>query len=365
MNIPIIKLENHTSKIMSGGHFQEMIQLLNSSVEQKHIWNTDFVEMKSFLSRYLEVTVKHYSEYYTDNHSNTGADGGYTSGWYSDVYVPVGEPALHTIVGNVKKLKKLRNENLIDYIFTLESWIDVSLKMKELKSYIEKGRKPNANAKEKYVAPMSSKKDLDKVESILKELTSKMRDDLISIWTDDYINNFNDIIKMAKNKKLKDSYNAIRNEFERYKHPYKDVVDSASQNYNVFDMDRMGNGQVASVSFVRGYKKVITQMATEQAEFAIETFIHKNKEKLTSIVGKKGNLKDIGIDVDSNRGVVEGYLNFTFLDGSGFMVKNKIVVKSNRDKQFMQYPTTFHNIVLVDGTKKKMFSEKEMNELFV
>jgi len=52
-----------------------------------------------------------------------------------------------------------------------------------------------------------------------------------------------------------------------------------------------------------------------------------------------------------------------FSDGTSFTVKNAVVVKVNQfGTWFVQYPTTFHNVVFRNGKKKAKLSEKQMNE---
>ncbi len=92
----------------------------------------------------------------------------------------------------------------------------------------------------------------------------------------------------------------------------------------------------------------------------------KNSMKLSRIVNGKGNLKKASI-LRINVGPYDygGELKFEFKDGSSFLVKNKTVFKrSHLGTPFYQFPTTFHNVVLPDGSKMSGVNEKTMLEVF-
>jgi hypothetical protein len=59
----------------------------------------------------------------------------------------------------------------------------------------------------------------------------------------------------------------------------------------------------------------------------------------------------------------EGELICVFHDGTQFTVRNKVVYKmSMGGNDFVQFPTTFHNVLWPDGKKISMVPEKQMNE---
>ena len=82
--------------------------------------------------------------------------------------------------------------------------------------------------------------------------------------------------------------------------------------------------------------------------------------------GGKANLKSVKI-LSINKGHTNygGEMMFEFKDGSRFVVRNKTVVKSSRlGTLFHQFPTTFHDVVLPDGSKFQSPSERNMAEVF-
>lgn len=100
-----------------------------------------------------------------------------------------------------------------------------------------------------------------------------------------------------------------------------------------------------------------------------EQFLAKNSRKLKAIVDAKGMklLSDPEIlHARASRGVFEGDIRIQFSDRSEFRVTNKIVLKQNRfGTIFNQFPTTFHDVKMPDGSKMGQPSEERMNTIFV
>jgi len=102
-----------------------------------------------------------------------------------------------------------------------------------------------------------------------------------------------------------------------------------------------------------------------------EGFLSKNIQKLSNIIDLKGNLSTIvdlpskPVTVRSGRGALEAGFRLTFNDKSEFSVVNKIITNySMRGLPFYQYPTTFHDVKLPDGSKLSMPSEEKMVKEF-
>lgn len=115
------------------------------------------------------------------------------------------------------------------------------------------------------------------------------------------------------------------------------------------------------------WKKEISGWAKGMANQAKEQFISKNEVKLGRIVNTKGNLKTAKI-LSLHDGSYDygGEIKFEFEDGSSFIVRNKTVWKvSQLGRPFLQFPTTFHNVIFPDGSKMTgSASEKRMIETF-
>lgn len=117
-----------------------------------------------------------------------------------------------------------------------------------------------------------------------------------------------------------------------------------------------------------GWEAEARKEAKEQADIMQQEFVIKNSMKLKSIVDTKGvglTQAPIGRNLRvGGRGLV-GEMDFIFTDGSKFTVRNKVVYKvSTLGKGFAQFPTTFHNAVLPDGTKMPEPNERTINDVF-
>ncbi len=120
-----------------------------------------------------------------------------------------------------------------------------------------------------------------------------------------------------------------------------------------------------SVSFAQGYTNTYRAAAQRHAKQIRDAFVSKNTDRISRIVQRKGNLKGAKVLSMNSGADYGGEIRFDFFDGSSFVVRNKTVEKlSQLGKWFYQYPTTFHRVILPDGTSMKKPSEKRMNEVF-
>ena len=119
------------------------------------------------------------------------------------------------------------------------------------------------------------------------------------------------------------------------------------------------------------WQEILEKIATDQVTEMQNMFVYKNTAKLAPILSAKGDMGEITTDSISTRGgIIVAYLTFTFSDGSHFGVKQSIVHSytyprwgGGSPKFFPRFPTTFHDVVLPDGTKMYP-SEENMNEIF-
>lgn len=107
--------------------------------------------------------------------------------------------------------------------------------------------------------------------------------------------------------------------------------------------------------------------AEGHADAVVKAFIAKNLAKLVTIVEAKGNIETAEVVNDAIRGGgMEGWIAFTFKDGSRFAVNNQIVFVENQyGTRFNRFPLTFHGVRLASGAMMKQPSERKMNEEFV
>jgi len=230
--------------------------------------------------------------------------------------------------------------------------------LKQLKPMIVKGRKPDPNAPEKYVPPAGAIKDLRKVNELLTGMTDNIRKRVIDSSkryyrdvVDTYINETNGMISPHEWAKEK------RNNF------YPQVL-------NVL-VHQTGDYGKQIYKPIDAIDKRIDLMAERDGEAVLQRFIAKNTDKLASIIGEKGGLKQassLGIQIEGHD--ISGKMRFKFDDGSMFDVWSSVVLhfssggRLTSGQPFYRYPTTFHNIVTPNGETMRAATEEWMNETF-
>ena len=114
------------------------------------------------------------------------------------------------------------------------------------------------------------------------------------------------------------------------------------------------------------YKATLEKMAQSTADEIVDNFVYKNTGKIAYVVFTKNNLKSVtlsNIKIDS--GVVECNLNCHFKDGSSFIATTSVVLSYSKfGKPFYRFPTTFHEVMLPDGSRLAGPSEQKMEEVF-
>lgn len=114
------------------------------------------------------------------------------------------------------------------------------------------------------------------------------------------------------------------------------------------------------------FKTALAALAQKDAAELRDAFIFKVVSKIAPIVEAKGNLASV--DEVSNTisvGRLSGMLAITFADGARFLVDNNVVYSSSvRNRLFVRFPLTFHNVILADGSRMKQPSEERMHSIF-
>ena len=192
-------------------------------------------------------------------------------------------------------------------------------------------------------------KDVKKVIDILTELTKEKRDEI-------FANEHKFLTRLASQivKYLEENPGIKRH--KAYDH-------FADHPMLSFLFSRMVD---ANMKLNDDWEDYIKKMAQEAADQLIDGFIYKNTGKIAYVIYKKNNMKSVKLDkVRLGQGKVECDLHFEFKDGSRFTATSSVVQASSKHgKWFYRYPTTFHNVVLPDGSKMSMPSEQKMEEVF-
>jgi len=114
------------------------------------------------------------------------------------------------------------------------------------------------------------------------------------------------------------------------------------------------------------FKAELVALAEKEAAELREAFISKVVRKLAPIVEAKGNLASVTeVSNTIQVGRLSGMLAIAFTDGSRFVVDNNLVYSSSvRNREFMRFPLTFHDVILADGSRMKKPSEERMHSIF-
>lgn len=111
----------------------------------------------------------------------------------------------------------------------------------------------------------------------------------------------------------------------------------------------------------------VKTLAKKGAEDIEQFFLHRAIEKLGPILSTKKGLDSILIlSADADNRTLGCRLAVKFQDGSSFEVKHKAVYVwgENSPNGFYRFPTTFHNVILPDGSVMGKPSEERMHSIF-
>lgn len=336
--------------------FQEQVlPIINTALATGKIYNVDIKPITSYINRALEDA---FDAYWYD---------GYRSIPYEERDAAANEISrmdwnyLHIAPTNLKKVTKLQkthpdNEDIKRVLLYLEEIIPLADAIKSIKQgKIIKGRKVSDEpVKQRYTPPPAKQDDLKRVQDVLNSLTEKFRKKLEG----NHIDQQNNAVNLYKKKRLEEP--------------------GETRLFRMFPRDGGLKMMLQPLVDARGnvradVDKIIKEKAERYAEEVLSTFIFKNMSKLTTIIGGKGNLKEVKLLRSNfgNRGM-EGSLKLSFEDGSSFEVDTKTVFGissggrwTGGGKEFVRYPTTFHAVILPDGSTLKSPSEKKMNTIFL
>lgn len=355
---------------------ESLLDKLESAINGGEIWNVDWTDLKDDVGRVLSSAMdKIHRKFhearqrYKEDHPEYkdlafGADYEYTSAYP------------HMVSQKIKKLKtpKIRkafretdpyvtDEMYQELIDVFEEFESVTSALKETKSKVKKGRKPNPDAKPAYVPPPASVKSLKMIQDKVEEVTESMYNNLVKAYKD----HFTGMVDRYFARRSKDNESPYR--MREFQGGNASIISSF--------ITQQKEGSTYSGSMNDPYRKRddyeerIERASKEQADIVRDRYKIKMMKKLGSIVGKKSEkgvaLKSVSVGhLVATAGTFEGWMNFEFEDGSKFRVQNKVVTKwSQRGNPFHQYPTTFHDVEFANGKEYKMRSEEQMNKDFV
>lgn len=353
--------------------FEEIVQKLTSALERKQVWNVDYNDWKGMLSNLAETALRmtegslprpitfalymaDFSTYFSWNSAKKQASllekFRETVGKSKIVY-DRDKVEHHVTEDEMKKLDQLLL--IAKAMFKFKEAFDA------LKPHVQKGRKPNEN-----VDPNAFRRQLGSEASI------KLVKDSISAGVKEQLDEyetairkfFEGILNGLKSKKQcsDDELEPIQVQVLQRCFTYEQSHEKRGKTYV-----RIFNNLKPNDAFAGYADKEAKEMRTSIEQ----RFLHKNVQKLSHIVELKGNLVAINkmpakpVHISHQAGVIEAGFHYTFADGSEFVVVNKVVFKySMRGQPFEQFPTTFHDVKLPDGSQLKTPSEEKMVKEF-
>lgn len=335
--------------------FLGALNKLNTALENKQIYNPDYIDVKSNFNNALELAQKNIRGRY------------FHAGKYQSLPPEVQQigwdtinPQLHTIKGLLKKFEKHVANAPHPYVHEMaaliKEWQPIAEQMDSIKAMVVKGRKPNPNAEPKkvFTPPPAAHNDLKTISGLLTQITIEVHTKLVQSFKDQY-------------KQTLDAYMAAQEKDPKI-NPYEYYKQSA---HNLVTIRNLTDPEVpyqvrSRIKVKPDADKIMESMANEQADFIQQSFVSKNTEKLAKIVAAKGNLKSAKVvSANAHYGTIQGQMNFVFADNSQFTVMNSAVWSySIYNKPFIRFPTTFHDVVMPDGTSMKQPSEERMHTLF-
>jgi len=325
--------------------FKNTIEKINNALIADEITNPEFQDAKYVINITFELSFNNaFKEKYMY--------GGKWETLPKDVYEQLSYvfPGLHTIKSLEKKVAKIKSKhpavddikkfiNAANPIVTAMSYLKTKI-VKKVRADVEKEEKEI-----KHREKLASHSDVKRIKELLTQITKNVYEDAIDANKKWLYLVANYVIKKVK------------------ENPKESKM-------TLFAKDPFGY-HVASLVLDRGkpknnYSNILDNEAKKMTDKMMNRFISKNTSKLSEIVVRKNNMKDVTlIDANTSKGTVEGTLKFNFKDKSEFIVHNKVVHSySKYNTPFYRVPTTFHSVKMPDGSNMKQPSESKMIDVF-
>lgn len=253
----------------------------------------------------------------------------------------------HYLNSKIKKLSQIENQHLQKIINDLYVPTNELLqRVYKLKESAKSGRRNVKNTSdrpsEKYSHKTARHADIEMVRDLYLKIMCEWK----PVQIEQYTKYFSSIVERYKDLL------ALPNSTDKHKR-----VKSFESNHRRF----FKNNEVVS-----DIEQVIIDLSKEEVESLQTHFINKNINKVSSIITKKGNLKNISLlSIKVDKLAIYGEIKFIFDDETFFtLVSRAVIVQENFNKPFLRYPSTFHNIKDKDAIFHKTQSQSWMNEDF-
>lgn len=314
---------------------EKIESILASSESSKHIWNVDFVDLKTNIKSVWEELYKKSIDLACAITEQTEEGERYASDLIKDT-VGYNFPTMKII----DKLTKSENNAVKFFCDLVSPLVGCMERTLALQPFIEKGRKPSTNAPVDKFTPKYTRKGAEEVKKIYTDMLDKIMPEFIAhIVARDM-----DAIPMAQE--------AIESKNKQRMMRYSWVINRYFNRGGVLKPE----AEIQQIAAIE---------AEKEAKSARESLINKNVAKVAAIIERRNDFKEAVIKSVRFVHGLEGEIKFVFGDGAEFTVRNKMVQNwSPSFKPYYQYPTTFHDVILSNGQKTKFMSEEQLNKEF-
>lgn len=324
------------------------LQLLNDSVAAGSVANVTHTELKQHFSRAIETL---WEKHVSAPHFYGQGDQGTTPRELLDFYYG-DSTALHRIEATLRKVNACSVQHpAVDAMRqVLTEFAPVAQRLSFLKDRIVKRpvkSQEEREAEQRFVPTPATPAATRHVWEVLMQVTERNRRQVVEYITSEYAKRLDFFMSASPTLRV----NLLRNYENRIAVEAGTEARSSPQDEYALKPD---------------FKAALVVLAEKDAAELREAFIAKVVSKIASIVEAKGNLASVTEVRDTIQvGRLTGALAIAFTDGSRFLVDNNMVYSSSvRNKEFVRFPLTFHDVILADGSRMKQPSEERMHSIF-
>lgn len=200
------------------------------------------------------------------------------------------------------------------------------------------------------------------VHETLSKSFAQYREEYIQIFYSNKIKSIQNVLDNIGERSLYDYCKHVwRRDYEAAQELYREMA----KYINSTSISGSHNGPHENTMIPGTEEKVMA--ASKKHVWTMESmYIGKNVYKMGAIIMKKDNFKNIlAKKVSTGAYGFEGEFTIMFTDGSQFDIRTQAVFAEGEiQSAHFRYPTTYHNVILSDGTRRAKMSEEEMNEQF-
>ena len=334
------------------GRIEKALTDLNQGLVAGEIPNVDYVNAKDTLGRYFDRAFRiQVSDVYLNQEPEERKDAKEVHEiYYASAY-------LHLLGSLEKKARKAPEESptaagalaLVNEFRPIAEALAAAKKIA-----VKKQSKPQEERNAPYVPPPAARPAVDMTRRMLERITREDFEGLVERMSQRF---------QARLNRFKSEYERIGKPPRRHRYFAEgDPMQSLLMRCVDFEDSTMSS----PIRFKEGADELLAKEARNIAEMMREPFVLKTISKVAPIFEAKPELKDIAI---LGRGVdIEGFnarLRFIFEDDSAFTLQNSAVLSvSSRGTPYVRFPSTFHDVVMPDGSALAEPSEQRMNEEF-